>query len=270
MIRVVVLAPIDNSLYARLVCFRLRQESGVQLAGILVRSPWNLNRIRSEFTRDGTRLLRKVMDKWVRGDQRFSDQAGDNLMRLAERWELPFKTLKQLAAEYNIPRLVVSDHNHRRSEEFLNRIAPDLAVFTGGGLIRPNILSIPSLGILNCHTGILPQYRGMDVVEWTAAEGRMGDVGFGATLHLMDKGVDTGPILKNVGLEPGNWKSFSQIRAALEVSMVEMMLDGVRGFRDKTITPRPQNPNDGRQYYVMHPRVRTAAELQLLRQLKNG
>ena len=48
------------------------------------------------------------------------------------------------------------------------------------------------------------------------------------------------------------------------------MLDGVRGFRDKTITPRPQNPNDGRQYYVMHPRVRAAAELQLLRQLKNG
>ena len=270
MIRVVVLAPIDNSLYARLVCYRLRQESGVQLAGILVRSPWNLNRFRTEFARDGTRLLRKVLDKWVRGDQRFSDQSGDNLMRMADHWDLPFKSLKQLAGEYNIPRLVVSDHNHRRGEEFLNRIAPDLIVFTGGGLIRPNILSIPTIGVLNCHTGILPQYRGMDVVEWTAAERRIGDVGFGATLHLMDKGVDTGPILKNLGLEPGNLKTFSQIRAALEVRMVELMLDGVRGFRDRTFAPHTQRPDEGRQYFVMHPRMRAFAELQLLRQLKNG
>ena len=222
MIRVVVLAPIDNSLYARLVCFRLRQESGVQLAGILVRSPWNLNRIRSEFTRDGTRLLRKVMDKWVRGDQRFSDQAGDNLMRLAERWELPFKTLKKLAAEYNIPRLVVSDHNHRRSENS-STVSRLIWPFYGAA-IRPNILSIPSLGILNCHTGILPQYR-----EWMWLNGRLlrtdGRCRFGATLHLMDKGVDTGPILKMLGSNQ-EMESFSQIRAALEVSMVEMMLEG--------------------------------------------
>jgi folate-dependent phosphoribosylglycinamide formyltransferase PurN len=270
MIRVVVLAPIDNSLYARLICYRLRQESGVQLAGIQVRSPWNINRFRTEFGRDGIRLLRKVLDKWVRGDQRFSDQSGDNLMRLAERWELPFKSLRQLAQEYNIPRLVVSDHNHRRSQEFLNRIAPDLIVFTGGGLIRPSILSIPSIGVLNCHTGILPQYRGMDVVEWTAAEERIGEVGFGATLHLMGEGVDTGPIIKKVRLDAGSFKTFSQIRASLEVRMVELMLEGVLGFRDKSFTPVTQNSGEGRQYFVMHPRMRAFAELRLLRQLKNS
>jgi len=264
MIRVVVLAPIDNSLYARLVCFKLRQESDVQLAGIVVRSPWNLNRFISEFNRDGVRLLRKVFDKGIRGDRRFVESAEENLARLAEVWDLPFKSLRNLAAEYNIPFLVVSDHNHKKSEEFLNQVLPDLIVFTGGGLIRENILSIPSNGIINCHTGILPQYRGMDVVEWTAAENQMDDVGFGATLHLMDKGVDTGPILKSVRIDLGNAKSFEQIREKLEVKMVELMLEGVRRFRDHMITRTNQGEQDGRQYYVMHPRLKEFAKLQLL------
>lgn len=269
MIRVVVLAPIDNSLYARLICFKLRQEREVQLAGIVVRSPWNMNRIRSEFTRDGARLLRKVLVKGLRGDRRFSDSLDENMARLAESWQMPFTSLKRLAAEYNIPYRVVNDHNHRRSEEYLRRVAPDLIVFTGGGLIREDILSIPTIGIMNCHTGILPEYRGMDVVEWTAAEGQITSVGFGATLHLMDQGVDTGPVLKTVGIEPRHLKSFEQIRATLEVRMVEMMLDGVRGFRDRSFMPKHQVKEGGRQYYVMHPRMKSYANLQLLRQLKN-
>lgn len=269
MIRVVVLAPIDNSLYARLVCFRLRQEREIQLAGIVVRSPWNLKRFLSEINRDGVRLLRKVVEKGIRGDTRFADIPAENLARLAANWELPFSSLKNLAAEYNIPYLVVSDHNHMKSEEFLQQVSPDLMVFTGGGLIRKNILAIPSIGILNCHTGILPEYRGMDVVEWTAAEGQVENIGFGATLHLMDKGVDTGPILKTAVIDPGIAKSFEQIRAKLEVEMVGLMLDGVRGFRDRTITRKTQGANEGRQYYVMHPRIKEFAKHQLLRQTKN-
>jgi folate-dependent phosphoribosylglycinamide formyltransferase PurN len=269
MIRVAVLAPIDNSLYARLVCFRLRQEREIQLVGIVVRSPWNPKRFLSEFNRDGVRLMRKVVEKGIRGDTRFAESTAENLARLAANWELPFPSLKRLASEYNIPYQVVSDHNRKKSERFLQQISPDLIVFTGGGLIRENILAIPSIGILNCHTGILPQYRGMDVVEWTAAEDRVDDIGFGATLHLMDKGVDTGPILNTVRIAPGNGKSFEQIRAKLEVEMVGLMLDGVKRFRDRTITRKTQEAQDGRQYYVMYPRIKEFAKLQLLRQMKN-
>lgn len=269
MIRVAVLAPIDNSLYARLVCYRLRQEREVQLAGIVVRSPWNLNRFISEFNRDGARLLKKVFEKGLRGDNRFAENTEENLARLAENWELPFKSLKHLAKEYNIPYRVVNDHNQKRSEAFLYQVSPDLIVFTGGGLIRENILSIPSIGIMNCHTGILPEYRGMDVVEWTAAEEQAAGIGFGVTLHLMDKGVDTGPVLKAVKIDPGYAKSFEQIRTKLEVKMVELVLDGVRGFRDRSIMTKPQRAEDGRQYFVMHPRIKAFAILQLLRQMKS-
>jgi methionyl-tRNA formyltransferase len=85
----------------------------------------------------------------------------------------------------------------------------------------------------------------------------------------MDKGVDTGPILNTVRIAPGNGKSFEQIRAKLEVEMVGLMLDGVKRFRDRTITRKTQEAQDGRQYYVMYPRIKEFAKLQLLRQMKN-
>lgn len=268
MIRVVLLAPIDNSLYARLVAFQLRQEREVQLAGIVVRSTLNLKRALNEYRRDGARLLRKFVEKGVRGDKRFAGSAGENLAQLAERRELPFRSLRKLAAEYNIPYQVVSDHNNKRSRAFLETIDPDLVVFTGGGLIKPEVLSIPRIGILNCHTGILPKFRGMDVVEWTAAEGLVNEIGFGVTLHLMDQGVDTGAIIKRERIEFENLRGFEPIRENLEVRMVNLMVEGVRAFVNHTATPRLQKKEEGRQYFVMHPRIREYAKLMLLKQSK--
>lgn len=265
MIRIVVLAPIDNSLYARLVAFKLIQESDVQLAGIVVRSQWNLKRFLSEFERDGARLMQKVIDKWVKGDRRFVDISTENLAHLAERWRLPFKSLRKLAAEYNIPYQIVNDHNSPKSQAFIQSISPDLIVFTGGGLIKPNLLALPPLGILNCHSGILPAYRGMDVIEWTAAEGHMTDIGFGASLHLMDRGVDTGPILFVDRIALRKFKNFEEIRSSVEVKMVELMLKGVRAIRDHNAAPMAQKQDDGRQYYVMHPRMQEFAHQKLMR-----
>ena len=121
-----------------------------------------------------------------------------------------------------------------------------MIAFTGGGLIRKNILAIPRIGILNCHTGILPQYRGHGTwLNGTAAEGKMDPVGFGATLHLMDKGVDTGPILSKRTIPAEVGDDFTTIRERLEVLMVRLMIEGIAGLRDEKLQPQPQKSQDG-------------------------
>ncbi|MDP2964974.1 MAG: formyltransferase family protein [Pelolinea sp.] len=266
MIKVVLLAPINNSLYARLVAYGLTKEKDVELAGIIVRSHWNIQRFRSEFSRDGARLIKKIYQKLVVGDKRFSGQEANNLAALAQQWRLPYKSLKEIAQSLNIPYHVVPDHNHPNSLQMLQGLKLDVILFTGGGLLRKPLLEIPRLGILNCHTGILPQYRGMDVVEWTAAEERINSVGFGATLHFMDRGVDTGPILMKKTIAPKKGATFEIIRAELETVMVELMIEGVRGLQAGTLTPQLQNPEEGRQFFVMHPRVKASAEDRLVKQ----
>jgi methionyl-tRNA formyltransferase len=265
MLRIAVLAPIDNSLYARLVAGEISRLEGVELCAIVVRNHWNWRRFKNEFSRDGVRLLGKIQQKYILGDSRFDQKSGENLSSLANKTKLDIPSLKVLARQKDIPYRMVKDLNDPASETLLNRTAPDLIAFTGGGLIRKNILAVPAIGILNCHTGILPQYRGMDVVEWTAIEKNMDQVGFGVTLHLMDQGVDSGPIItkKTIALLPND--RFKTVRERLEVAMVELMVTGIRGLRDGKLKPQPQKANDGRQYYVMHPRVKACAEKILAR-----
>lgn len=268
MIKAVLLAPVHNSLYSRLIAYTLTKEKDVELSAVIVRSLWNLQRIKSEFNRDGARLIKKIYQKLVIGDQRFSEYRGNNLASQARQQGLPFKNIKELTKDLNIPYMVVPDHNHPKSLQFLQKIKPDVILFTGGGLLRQSVLEIPRLGVLNCHTGILPQYRGMDVVEWTAVEGKVDSIGFGITLHFMDNGVDTGPILLKRKISPEPGATFEEIRAELEILMVELMIQGVRGLREGSLVPVPQALKEGRQYFVMHPRVKEVARKRLAAQIK--
>jgi methionyl-tRNA formyltransferase len=268
-IKVALLAPIHNSLYARLVANALTKEKDIVLSAVVVREHWNYRRFKSEFSRDGSRLFLKIYQKLMIGDHRYSDTEAINMISLAQQQHLRYKSLKTITHDLRIPYCVVPDHNHPKSLNLLKDISPDIIVFTGGGLLRPPLLEIPRLGILNCHTGILPQYRGMDVVEWTAVEQKINSVGFGVTLHIMDSGVDSGPILlrKNISPKPG--AAFEDIRAELETLMVELMIDGVKALQAGNLVPQLQTLNEGRQYFVMHPRLKEAAKIRLLSQKSN-
>ncbi len=180
---------------------------------------------------------------------------------MAEREHLVAKTLDDVGFIHGIRVITVRDHNEAKAERALQEASPDAIVFTGGGLIRSNILAIPRLGVLNCHAGILPAYRGMDVVEWPVVEGKFDALG--ASLHLMDAGVDSGPILLQQKLDVREGDTFKSLRSRIEPLMVDLVLRGLRGLRDRTLKPHPQEPAEGRQYYVMHPRIKAYAESRL-------
>jgi len=253
MMRLVLFAPTRKSLYARIVAQRILAEPEVVLSAIVVRSIWSFHRFRAELRRDGPRLLGKIRTKLVLGESSLSESediktaavervSGDDLYEMARRHEIPFMSAPDL--------------NDTRIENQLANIAPHLIVFTGGGLIRSNILSIPPLGIMNCHSGILPRYRGMDVVEWPLLERDTEKAQVGLTLHYMDRGVDTGPLLlqHHETLQAGD--TIEAIRARLEPRMIELVLEGIRGLQSGTLEPMSQMVDEGKQYYVMHPRLK--------------
>ena len=55
------------------------------------------------------------------------------------------------------------------------------------------MIAIPRFGILNLHSGILPQYRGVMATFWAMLNS---DKHIGCTLHyIIDGTIDTGPIV---------------------------------------------------------------------------
>lgn len=57
-------------------------------------------------------------------------------------------------------------------------------------IIPKNVLTIPTVGTLNLHPAYLPWNRGWHTPTWAIYE----RTPFGATLHWIDEGVDTGPL----------------------------------------------------------------------------
>lgn len=75
----------------------------------------------------------------------------------------------------------------------------DVAVVAAYGLIlRENILNAPRLGCINIHASILPRWRGAAPIQRAI---QAGDAETGITIMQMDKGLDTGAMLK-IGTTP--------------------------------------------------------------------
>jgi len=261
--KVVIFAPIKNSLYSLLITHLCLREPGVEVSGIVLCRIFNLRRIKSEFRRDGVRLLRKVWRKMILNNQSSIAQKEDSFRTMAGKIGLEFRSLPKLARKYQTPLIRVRDLNGAESVSFLKKHKPDLVAFTGGGMIRKQVFNASGVGVFNVHMGILPSYRGMDVVEWPILEGRNKDIGLGVTLHFMDSGVDTGPIIATRQVTLKKDDSFQRLRARYEGAMVELMMMGVKMARDRDLQPKAQSKDDGQQYFVMHPRLRHIAEKKL-------
>lgn len=72
-------------------------------------------------------------------------------------------------------------------------LRPDIVIVAAFGQLLPqNILDIPPFGCLNVHPSLLPRHRGATPV---AAAILAGDEDTGVSIMLLDKGMDTGPLL---------------------------------------------------------------------------
>lgn len=75
----------------------------------------------------------------------------------------------------------------------MRELAPDLVICSCfPWRIPPALLAVARQGWWNLHPSLLPAYRGPDPLYW---QQRARETATGVSLHLMDEGFDTGPIL---------------------------------------------------------------------------
>jgi hypothetical protein len=171
-----------------------------------------------------------------------------------------FRSLRQVAAFYEFPIFICPDQNSPASIARLREWSPDLIIFTGGNILRKQLLEVPRLGVLNLHLGLLPEIRGMSSPEWSLLQ----NIPPGITLHYMNEGIDTGPILQRLEL-PGaaQCESIGDLRNRLIAFAVERTADVVSGLNRGTISATPQSDPDSskrdNQFFVMHKRLQARA-----------
>ena len=100
----------------------------------------------------------------------------------------------------SLARVKIDSANGEELPRLLADLAPAVLFLVSCRLLKPATLQAMPCPVLNFHAGINPAYRGQQGGYWARV---MGDEeNFGATVHRVDAGVDTGDVLYQVRVTP--------------------------------------------------------------------
>jgi methionyl-tRNA formyltransferase len=153
--------------------------------------------------------------------------------------ELSFSPVKEVALAANLPVHQPEKIRSPEAQELLQTLAPNAIVIIAYGQIIPaRLLTIPKLGWINLHAGLLPKYRGAAPINWAVVNG---ETRTGATTMRIDAGVDTGDILLQREIDIGPAETAPELTVRLSELGAPLMAETLRGLAAGTIAPRPQD-----------------------------
>ena len=146
---------------------------------------------------------------------------------------------KAFAEKNGIPVFTPEKVNTPEALAHIWSMAPDVIVVVAyGQILRKTLLEMPRYGCVNLHLSLLPRHRGAAPVKWAIAEG---DTRTGATVMLMDQGMDTGDILAQSVEDILPRDTAETLTARLATRGAALLAETLRGLVDGTIEPRPQD-----------------------------
>ena len=151
--------------------------------------------------------------------------------------------LERFARALDCPFLAAGRRPARELADFLREVRADLLCLANfSRLLPPEVFSVPRLGALNLHLSRLPQHRGPNPWLWMFHDG---DPSGGATVHEVDAGEDTGPILglREYEVPPGI--TAGELADRVRPQAAELLVQAVDGLARGDLVPVPQGPAEG-------------------------
>jgi phosphoribosylglycinamide formyltransferase 1 len=106
-------------------------------------------------------------------------------------------------------------------------------------LLDANFLGRFPQRVINVHPALLPAFPGIGSVEQAIAYGVKV---FGVTVHFVDEGVDTGPIILQRAIDLPAATEAKTVRAALRPIEHELLCEAVRLIARDAVRIDPSNP----------------------------
>jgi methionyl-tRNA formyltransferase len=157
------------------------------------------------------------------------------------------RTIASLAAAHDIPLFEAARLADSLALTTLAELRPDaICIACFPRRLPPALLALPRLGCLNAHPSLLPDKRGPDPLFWTFHQG---DAETGVTIHVMDAGLDTGPILAQMSVPVPEGIAEADLEAELATMGGWLLLQALTDLASGAAHPIPQD--DSRATY--HP-----------------
>ena len=146
--------------------------------------------------------------------------------------------VEKAAKDLNIQTLTPSSLKNDDVFSNFKELNPDIVVVVAYGLILPEkYLKIPKFGCINGHASLLPRWRGAAPIQ-RAIEA--GDKKTGSCIMLMEKGMDTGPVILSRSIDIYQSDNAQRIHDKLSNITAEILIDAIKGYTTGNIDPVPQ------------------------------
>ena len=152
-----------------------------------------------------------------------------------------------LGAQIGQPLQTLNGINSPEGLATVTATTPDLVLsIRYGGILREAVLGIPPLGVLNLHSGLLPDYKG---VMATFRALLNGESSLGTTLHWIDdSSIDTGRIVGTTQLQVQPEKSYLWHVLALYEAGCALMAETVAKLASGQPVPATPQPAGGNYF----------------------
>ena len=121
----------------------------------------------------------------------------------------------------------------------LRRLEPELGVVVAyGHVLRSEVLTVPTHGMINVHASLLPRWRGAAPVQRAILAG---DEETGVSIMRMEEGLDTGPVFHRVATTIGPEETAGALAARLAVLGAAALGTVLPLLSGRSITAEPQD-----------------------------
>lgn len=123
--------------------------------------------------------------------------------------------------------------------------------FSYSMILDDEILAIPARGAINIHGGMLPQYRGANVLNWAIIEDASTA---GVTAHYMSKGIDEGDLIVSRTLSIADHDTAATLKGRLDELGLELVAHICEELdAGKTLPRVAQDPSKAHYYRRRRP-----------------
>lgn len=147
--------------------------------------------------------------------------------------------VKRVAMSRKLP--VVQPASFKEAEVVaqLAGFQPDVVVVAAFGQILPrSVLSLPTYGCINVHPSLLPKFRGASPV---AAAILAASEFTGVSIMLMERGLDTGPVLARAQIPISGRDTTGSLTVKLSLIAAQLLLEVLPAWFRGELTPQPQD-----------------------------
>ncbi len=152
--------------------------------------------------------------------------------------------VKEIALKYKIP--VYQPEKIKDEIDIIKKLRPDIIVVVAyGQILAESLLIIPKYGCINVHASLLPLYRGASCISAPILNN---DKYTGITIMKMDKGMDTGDIIKQAKIELYGDETGEILHDKLTKLGASILISSLKDYLEGKIKPEKQD--DKKATYV--------------------